>query len=55
MVSPSTPGDPPRSEVLIKAMECYWEVLSSQDHTWSAKLEAELESLLCRMAEESLA
>ncbi|KAL6767135.1 hypothetical protein ACKKBG_A38730 [Auxenochlorella protothecoides x Auxenochlorella symbiontica] len=43
------------SEVLIKAMECYWEVLSSQDHTWSAKLEAELESLLCRMAEESLA
>lgn len=44
-----------RSDVLIKAMESYWEVLSSPEHSWSSLLDAELESCLCQWAEEESA
>lgn len=43
-----------RADVLNKALECYWEVLSSPTLSWSGLLEVEVEELLCTLAEERM-
>lgn len=44
-----------RADVLSKALECYWEVLSSPALPWSGLMEVEVEELLCTLAEERMA